>query len=128
MEKYIGILTTLFFLILLFPFVNIATTLYDRHLRNYDKTVEQFLSDHLLTKIRVSYPTKIDWKTSPFEKPPNFSFSLGTLKVLGMRVSPFKIEHKIIWCQNENQEIVKIWMELKTAIFTKTRFNLKKEQ
>ena len=125
MDQYSQILLIFFILIILFPLVNILSTLYQRHFKDYTSETEFFLNTHNLTCIRSSYPNKDDWKDAPFQKPPLVSFQLGTIKVLGFMVSYSEVDYKILHCLDQDDRGVIVWREIRTTIFSRAKFCFK---
>lgn len=101
--------------------------LYNRHLRDFDSRLEEYLRKHGLTLHSTKEPEREDWNTSPFEKPPKVKVSFGSIKVLGIPVSPSDTEYKVITAVDASNNELKVWMKVTTTFMARTRVEFKTE-
>lgn len=113
---FIGIIIAFF----LYLISNQIRILYYRNFKSFDKEIEEFLRLHNYKLIEKRSPNKVDWKESPFKKPPNFKVSLYTVKINGIPITWTDFRYKVIIVTNGNK-VKQVWLEIKTTYFQKPK-------
>lgn len=111
---FIAIFVALF----LYITYNQIRVLYYRNFKSFNKEIEEFLKSNNYEFVENRKPTQEDWKKSPFEQPSDLEISFVIIRVNGLPVTWTDLKYKIIFGEHNNQ-ITKIWMEIKTTYFQK---------
>lgn len=87
---------------------------FNRHIRSYNKEINQFLRKRGLEAVEIRFPRKDDWKYSPFKKR-----SVLTSNIVR------NCEHRVIIAKNKYNSLFEFWIEVQTVNYLSPGITIK---
>jgi len=97
----------------------------NRYLRLYNSEIFDYLKSRGYKLVEIRYPNNLDWKGSPFKRPPNLKVSLLIITINGLIIRWNKKEYKLIVAGKKNGTEKVFWVEIETQYFSKPEITIK---
>lgn len=102
-------------------------TMYDRYIREYRFEIREYLIANSLTLVEIRYPNKFDWMDQCFPEPHFAKLGFVLVQINHLYSTWSDKRYKVIETVNESEESVRVWLEIYTEFFSKTRLTFRQK-